>query len=205
MSSPSPPIFDMSERNVLQMRKIHVHIGSRNCTTMLRYIWRRRADGTYVINVEKTWQKLVFAARIVAVIKAPCDVCVVLSRIYGHQAVRAYAAHTGARTIMGRFVPGTFTNCSSGSFQEPLLLIVVDPVADRQAMHEASQAEIPVVAFCDTDAILEFVDVVIPCNNRSAPAIGLMWWLLVREVLRLRGEIPRTNDGWNVSVHILLS
>lgn len=27
-----------------------------------------------------------------------------------------------------------------------------------------------------------------------------MWWLLAREVLRLRGTIPRTPDGWNVMV-----
>lgn len=27
-----------------------------------------------------------------------------------------------------------------------------------------------------------------------------MWWLLAREVLRLRGTIPRGPEGWNVMV-----
>jgi small subunit ribosomal protein SAe len=37
----------------------------------------------------------------------------------------------------------------------------------------------------------------IPCNNKSANAIGLMWWFLAREVLRLRGTISR-DMTWEV-------
>jgi len=48
-----------------------------------------------------------------------------------------------------------------------------------------------VIAFCDTDASLKFVDVAIPTNNKSRHSIGLMWYLLTREVLRLKGQIPR--------------
>ncbi|KAJ3505042.1 hypothetical protein NLJ89_g7626 [Agrocybe chaxingu] len=47
---------------------------------------------------------------------------------------------------------------------------------------------------------LKFVDVAIPTNNKTRHSIGLIWWLLAREVLRLRGTIPRTSDGWNVMV-----
>jgi small subunit ribosomal protein SAe len=36
---------------------------------------------------------------------------------------------------------------------------------------------------------------------QSAHSIGLMWWLLAREVLRFRGSIPR--DGkWDVVVDL---
>ena len=42
-----------------------------------------------------------------------------------------------------------------------------------------------------------FVDLAIPCNNKSAHAIGLMWWFLAREVLRLRGTISR-ELAWDV-------
>lgn len=56
---------------------------------------------------------------------------------------------------------------------------------------------IPVIAFCDTDAPMKYVDVAIPCNTKAANAVGLMWWLLAREVLRLRGVVGR-DEEWEV-------
>lgn len=156
--------------------------------------------GIHIINIGKTWEKLVFAARIIAAIENPNDVCVISARPYGHRAVLKYAANTGAQAIAGRFTPGSFTNYITRSFKEPRLIIVTDPRVDHQAIREASYVNIPVIALADTDAPLKYVDVAIPTNNKSRHAIGLVWWLLAREVLRLRGTIPRTPDGWNVMV-----
>ena len=122
------------------------------------------------------------------------------ARPYGHRAVLKYAANTGAQAIAGRFTPGSLTNYITRSFKEPRLIIVTDPRVDHQAIREASYVNIPVIALADTDAPLRYVDVAIPTNNKSRHAIGLIWWLLAREVLRLRGTIPRTPDGWNVMV-----
>jgi hypothetical protein len=44
---------------------------------------------------------------------------------------------------------------------------------------------------------LKFVDVAIPTNNKSRHSIGLIWYLLCREVLRLRGTLPRS-EAWSV-------
>jgi len=125
---------------------------------------------------------------------------VISARPYGHRAVLKFAANTGAQAIAGRFTPGSFTNYITRSFKEPRLIIVTDPRVDHQAIREASYVNIPVIAFCDTDAPLKFVDVAIPTNNKTRHSIGLVWWMLAREVLRLRGTVPRTPDGWNVMV-----
>ena len=65
-----------------------------------------------------TWEKIVLAARIIASIENPNDVCVISARPYGHRAVLKYAANTGAQAIAGRFTPGNFTNYVSFVLEE---------------------------------------------------------------------------------------
>jgi len=165
------------------------HIGTRQKTADIRdFIYKVRNDGLYIIDVKKTDERIKIAAKLLAKYD-PNNILIVSVRQYGQKPIKKLAEHTGIQTLDGRFRPGTMTNPNAKGFLEPELLIVTDPLADAQALHEAENTGIPVVGLCDTNNETKYLDLVIPTNNKGRRALALVYWLLTRAILKEQGKI----------------
>ena len=176
-----------------------VHIGTRQKTSNIKdFIYKVRNDGLYIIDVKKTDERITHAAKFLVKYN-PSKVLVVSVRQYGQKPVQKLAEHTGMQILEGRFRPGTLTNPNSKDFFEPEAILLTDPLADIQALKEARNIGIPVVALCDTNNETRYVDYVIPTNNKGRRALALIYWLLTRAILKEQGKI-KTEDEFTTAV-----
>ncbi|KAL7721880.1 Small ribosomal subunit protein uS2 [Entamoeba marina] len=201
-----PDILKPSAEDIKMMVACRVHIGSANCNFgMEEYVYSRGNNNECIFDLMKTWEKLTLAARVIAGIaqQTPNDVIAVAGREMAHRASLKFMKFTHCTSIAGKFTPGSFTNQIQKKFMEPRLIIVSDPSVDHQALRESTYINVPTIAFCNSDNNLQDVDIAIPCNNRSRLSIGLMWWLLTREILRYQGVLAR-DEEWDIMVDLFL-
>lgn len=187
------------EKDIFRLIQSECHIGSKNYNVqMKRFIHHITKEGVPIFKVEETYENIKLAARIIAGVSDPQDVYAISSRDFGQRAVIKFAKYTGAaHNSSSRWINGSLTNHKTNNFKEPKVIIVADPYADAKPLKEASYANIPVIALCDTHNSLKFVDIVIPCNNNSTESISMIFWLLAREVQVLQGQLDKDDDEWN--------
>ena len=152
---------------------------------MKRFIYKIKPNGIAIFDLKKIDERI----RIIGKFLANHDVYVTTRKKIAFQALEKFGKITGIKVHTGRFLPGTFTNPSSESFYEPDALFVVDPVVDKQAIREAIISNIPIIAICDSKTDPADIDIILPANNRGKRSLFLIFWLLAREVLKIRGEI----------------
>lgn len=184
------------EKNMLVDRTEYltsgVHIGMKTCTKyMKRFVYKIRDDGLAVFNVQKVDERISVAANFLSNFE---NIMIVSRKSNGERAVRKLAELLDGKAVAGRFPPGTLTNPSFKEFFEPDVLLVIDPLIDKQAVEEAKKKRVPVVALCDTFNDCVDIDVVIPANNNGKKSIALIFWLLARELMKKKGKIKKDSE-----------
>ncbi len=68
-------VLALREADVTKMLAATTHLGSDSVNyQMEQYVYKRRPDGTHIINLGRTWEKLLLAARAIAAIEHPHEV-----------------------------------------------------------------------------------------------------------------------------------
>lgn len=76
-------ILSLKEDDVTKMLVATSHIGSEKVNfQMEQYVFKRRPNGINIINIGRTWEKLLLAARAIAAIEHPQDVRTELNVIF---------------------------------------------------------------------------------------------------------------------------
>ena len=172
-----------------------VHIGTnQKSADMKQFLDTIRQDGAglHLIDVHQTDARIRTVVKFLSRYESE-RILVVSARQYGQRPARKFAESIGAMRIVGRFIPGTLTNPKLRTYIEPDVILVTDPAADSQALSEAVKTGLPVVGICDANNRLRNVDLALPANNKVRRSLALVYWLLAREMLKIRGAVSDTD------------
>lgn len=165
-------------------RKAGIYIGTRVITQhMMPYVYRRKADGLAVINIEKTDQKLRAAINLIS--KYPPEkILVVCKREAGWPFVKKFSELLGVKLFTKKYPAGIITNPELEGFFEPELILIVDPWIDKKALNDALKMGLPIISLCDTNNITHKIDLIIPTNNKSGKSIALIFYILAKGLIK---------------------
>jgi len=177
--------------------KAGISLGTKVITSFMKpYVYRRRPDGLATINTKVIDERLRMAINFLSKY-SPKDILVVCKRESGWKAVELFGKITGTRAFTKKYPLGIITNPKLPDFFEPSILLIVDPWLDKNPLKDASKLNIPVISLCDTNNITSFIDLIIPCNNKSNKSIGLVFRILAEEYMKnlgIKTKIPPLSE-----------
>ncbi len=189
----------MSEQpEVIDIKKHVISTGIRVGTQvktkfMKQFIEKASPEGLYMLNIDMTLEKIKTCAKFINRVGAE-NIIACSGRQYAGIPIEKFCEMTGAKQLLGRFMPGTLTNPSLPYYVEPKLILISDPEVDVQALIEATNAGIPIIGIANTDNVTSKLDVIIPANNRGRKSLATIYWLLVRQILIEKGELKENES-----------
>jgi small subunit ribosomal protein S2 len=174
--------------------KAGVHIGTKikNKQTK-KFIARIRSDGLAIIDVMKLDERLRLSAKLLSKYE-PYQILAVGRRETARKPLQMLNKYTGINVYPKRYPPGLLTNPALDIFKDVDIVIITDPILDRNALLDAYRTGKITIAFVDTNNSLSYIDIAIPANNRGAKSLALLYYIIAREYLRNRGLLSKKGE-----------
>jgi len=161
------------------------YLGTKVITpSMRKYVYRRRLDGLAILNTLLVDKKLADAIDFVCQYK-PEEWTLICKREAGWRAAKMFSELTGVRLFTKKYPAGVLTNTQLDNFIETDMVMICDPWLDKNALKDSKKVKVPVCGVCDTNNHTADIDVVIIANNKSNKSLGLVFWLLAREYMKV--------------------
>ena len=174
--------------------KAGVHIGTKikNKQTK-KFIARVRSDGLAIIDVIKLDERLRLSTKLLSKYE-PYQILAVGRRETTRKPLQMLNKYTGINVYPKRYPPGLLTNPALDIFKDVDIVIITDPILDRNALLDAYRTGKITIAFVDTNNSLSYIDIAIPANNRGAKSLALLYYIIAREYLRNRGLLSKREE-----------
>ena len=174
-----------------------IHLGTKVITSYMRkYVYKRRADGLATINTNEINRKINIVVNFLSQYE-PQEIIVACKREAGWVALKKFNELTGIRVYTKKYPTGIITNTQLPGFFEPKVMFIIDPWIDKNPLNDAVKTNLPIISLCDTNNLTSYIDLVIPCNNKSNKSLGLIFWILTREYCKrkkIKIEMPKIEE-----------
>ena len=188
--SEQPEVIDIKKKVI----STGIRVGTQVKTKFMKqFIEKASPEGLYMLNIDMTLEKIKTCAKFINRVGAE-NIIACSGRQYAGIPIEKFCEMTGAKQLLGRFMPGTLTNPSLPYYIEPKLILISDPEVDVQALIEATNAGIPIIGIANTDNVTSKLDDIIPANNRGRKSLATIYWLLVRQILIEKGELKENES-----------
>lgn len=192
----------MAENNALASVEEYltagVHIGTRfkNGYTD-KFIHRSRADGLKILDSEQIDERIKVLINVLSKYE-PSEFVIMGRRENAKKPLTVFSKIIGCDVFTGRYLPGKLTNASLDDFKEYKVVIVCDPLTDKNILKEAFEQGTFTIGFCDTNNITNKLDLVIPINNKGKRSLALAFHLLAKHYLVNKGLIKEKDFKYTI-------
>ncbi|MCW1294125.1 MAG: 30S ribosomal protein S2 [Candidatus Parvarchaeota archaeon] len=163
-------------------KKYGVRIGTKGANKLMeKFVFKRIPNKFVIFNVKMIDERIKLGAKLLNNYKRK-EVLLVSTFDEAYYAVYNFSRIMGVSVNFGRYLAGSLTNISYDNFFEPKIVFVTDPLTDRRAIKDAKRINIPVMAICNNDSSLRFIDLIIPGNNKKAESVGFILFLLANDM-----------------------
>lgn len=192
----------MSEENTLiavdEYLNAGVHVGTKFKNAHLKeYIFRCRSDGLKVIDTGLIDKKLRALIKLISNYE-PSEIAVFGRRENAKKPIKTFGRVVGCDVFAGRYLPGSLTNVELNNFKEYKLILIADPLTDKNVLNEAFETGIVTAALCDTNNIGSKIDLVVPFNNKGKRSLGLAFYLIAKNYMANKGQIALKDFDYTI-------